>query len=995
MLPPLLHPLHDLTRRHPLARKQLLAPDLNWGRDALAALARHTGGWIGWEAVTLKSLATELATVALHEQGLALANDIELTALADAALADGVAAGSVRPAFAALAHGQGFRTAVHDTVLELRMAGVTPATARARSGRARDVAAVLEAYERRLDDARLADPARVFRLALSQFDAEAPFTVASVLVVAPGLVARGLPGQLLARLGASASPLPSLPAPARDLDLFRAATPLDELREVFRRILDEGRRLDEVEIVTTDRDTYGIALDQLERTVGVGATSLHGVPFARTRLGRALARWLDWLDTGLAVPPLREALEAGELALPEPIDGVEASRLLRALAPAAGRAGLEALQRRLAVSDLPRPRTGHPDDETRARRDARRSDTVHALASLLARLLAIVPPVPRREVGAPDTVVSVAALARATSAWLEVAVLHGIAEERARDRLQQRLAILAERPEAPVPFDEALASLRHVLAELRAWGSSPPDGGTPWTPAPGRVHLTDLAHAGTTGRPRAFVVGLDAERVGGSRLGDPILDDDARRALDAAALPTAATRAADREQQLALALERLPARATLSYALADDRAGRETGPAPLLLLLHRDRSGHAGDGYKELREQHLVAAAVPRTAALDRRDAWLAALQHDGIFSHGDALVRAVFGGLDAGRRAMEERAAPRLTAHDGLVPDATVDLVATDRAVSPSQLEQLATCPLRWFYARALGLEPPDEADDDPGTWLDHRMRGELLHAVFERFVRGWMARQEALGTPEASADLDRITAAVLAEYRERVPPPSEAVFTTQARDIVHAARAFLDMERGRRQGRWHAVELDVGWQAPVHLALPDGRQLRVRGRIDRIDLLPGGDAVVIDYKTGGAVAHRRDPKQGPFNGGRSLQPLLYVDGARQALGVRVARFEYRFPTEKGQASIVTYRSDELATAAGVVQRLLTLPASGRYPPTTEPRDCSFCDFREVCRVHPRPFGPVPDSPRAAWAAAHAGVVAELAVLRDLRQREGARDDE
>jgi hypothetical protein len=51
----------------------LIAPTINWGREALLALARRTGGWIGWEAATLRSVAGDLALVPLDERGARIA----------------------------------------------------------------------------------------------------------------------------------------------------------------------------------------------------------------------------------------------------------------------------------------------------------------------------------------------------------------------------------------------------------------------------------------------------------------------------------------------------------------------------------------------------------------------------------------------------------------------------------------------------------------------------------------------------------------------------------------------------------------------------------------------------------------------------------------------------------------------------------------------------------------------------------------------------------
>ena len=70
----LLFSLAALSATHPLERKRLVATDVNFGREALTALARETGGWIGWEACNLRGIADALAFLPLAESGRRAAN---------------------------------------------------------------------------------------------------------------------------------------------------------------------------------------------------------------------------------------------------------------------------------------------------------------------------------------------------------------------------------------------------------------------------------------------------------------------------------------------------------------------------------------------------------------------------------------------------------------------------------------------------------------------------------------------------------------------------------------------------------------------------------------------------------------------------------------------------------------------------------------------------------------------------------------------------------
>ena len=51
--------------------------------------------------------------------------------------------------------------------------------------------------------------------------------------------------------------------------------------------------------------------------------------------------------------------------------------------------------------------------------------------------------------------------------------------------------------------------------------------------------------------------------------------------------------------------------------------------------------------------------------------------------------------------------------------------------------------------------------------------------------------------------------------------------------------------------------------------------------------------------------------------------------------------------------------------------ESLLEAAAAGRFLPTEESQDCSFCDFKRICRVQKSSWGAI-DSPPASWAERH-----------------------
>lgn len=992
--------LLEIERAHPVARKILVAPSINWGREILRHLARLTGGWVGWEPVTLRGLADDLALVGLERQGRRAATDVEIEALVGAALDAAAAAGALRPRTIQLVGSPGFRRAVTDALLEVRLAGVTSAQllAAAGAGPAKDLVQVLERYLLRLAEAGLTDPAGVFEMALAEFDTEAPFTIEGVLVLAPGLAPRGLTGRLLDRLKRRggielAFDLPAEPPNVQYRpEIFIAATPADEVREALRRALAEGRRLDEIEIAATDPDTYGTALDALARSLDISATQLTGLPLARSRIGRALDRWLDWLERGLPADLLRQLIEAGDLDLKEAhVDAVSLGRALRSLRIGWGRPRYEDALRHLGDGSWVDSRMPGGDaltEEERMRRRAALHQQAETLRTLLEKVLALTPAVPGLG-GDSEVNATVNALAQASHGFVGMVSRRNGGDANTAERLANRLKRIAEVPGPARPFRAALAELREGLSDFRVW-SEASGVEKPWNARGGAVHFTDLAHAGTTGRPRVFVLGLDQDRVAGPRLPDPLLPERVREALGAETIATVAIRREERQALVARALAGLRGEVTLSFAAIADLTGHEAGPAPVLLDLVRQQAGNENLSYADLRGLLGApngAVPAPGRSPLDRRDAWLAALSDGAMLLDGTAQIRETWPDLDRGLSAADVLEGTELDPHLGHVPEAALehDPTRTQRPISPSSLERLGTCPLAWFYRYVLGLYPPDDPEYDPDLWLDPLQRGRLLHEVFDQFERRFRGRQQEILEDPAEAALLEIVAGALARWREEVPPPSETVRLAEETEIRRSALSFLAMERrqfgSRDHERWEEIEFEID-PARSRYTLPDGSSFALRGRMDRVDRRADGGLVVIDHKTGVPAKFLVGPKDALFRGGRLLQPALYAAAAEQQLGGKVLRFEYRFPTPRGRNEKAVFPAAELDRAPALVLSVLSHTRDGTFIPTDKPDDCTWCDYRSNCRVRDaegRFSEPV--SPRAEWARRNATILGLMAM--------------
>lgn len=733
----------------------------------------------------------------------------------------------------------------------------------------------------------------------------------------------------------------------------------NEVRSVFRSLTAGGLGADRVEVAYTDAGRYRpLLLSDAER-FGVRCTFAEGLPVDLTRAGRALRLLYEWVLEDFDDRVLRRVLRSGlvdfrEAGLDLELLPSQAAALLRDAKVGRGRARYGAALRRLRgrVADrLARRRSEGRPAETLQRR-LRRIEELARLADPDEGLLwDFVPPA-----GAEEA--RVAEVARRSRAFLDRLVAPGgRLEPPALESLDARLREVEREVEHRMAPREAVRALRDEIESHPVSRSGP---------QPGALHAAPLEAAGHSGRERLFVVGLDEGAFPGRDLEDPLLLDRERRALSAG-LPLRRRGSSDRLRDLSGALGRAAGEVTVFSSVRDVADDRELYPSSAFLRAHRVARDAPDLGFEACLEQlrpPVSFTADPGRAAAPY-EAWL------GRADRGSPAYRRAVGdrhpGVRRGREAERRRASAEFTAYDGRVeaePDA-LDPRRSGEVVSPSRLETLVESPFRYFLRYVLELEPVEELEREPGRWLDPLERGRLLHELF----RDVMAEVAAAGErPDAERHrpvVEEVADRLLAEARERVPPPTEAVYRREAREIRRTAEIFLrdEADRADEAEPW-AFEVRFGHDGadgarrlessdPVELELDEAGPLRVRGSIDRVDRMRPGVFRVWDYKTGSTSGHDRVD---PLGEGR-LQWLVYALALEELLGRDgtsgdVRRSGYLFPGDRAHGERMEYAVDDRAVARldDVLARRLDLVAAGLFPHAAEADACRWCDFRRVC---------------------------------------------
>jgi DNA helicase-2/ATP-dependent DNA helicase PcrA len=231
---------------------------------------------------------------------------------------------------------------------------------------------------------------------------------------------------------------------------------------------------------------------------------------------------------------------------------------------------------------------------------------------------------------------------------------------------------------------------------------------------------------------------------------------------------------------------------------------------------------------------------------------------------------------------------------------------------LSASDIDTYRTCPLKYKFARVFRI---------PQEPTVHQRFGILLHQVLERFhaqdtrpgtlaellgllESGW--RRAGFGDTEEERQLRGKAAAALERYHAR--------FETEESEPVWFERPFT-------------------FKLGAHL---------LRGRVDRVDRLPGGEYELIDYKTGRPKTSTQLADD--------VQLSLYAVGAREAWRLDSSRQAYYYLLDDQKVDVPADGDDRSEWVREVATEVAEGIRSQGFEPTPSFAACSVCDYRLVC---------------------------------------------
>jgi ATP-dependent helicase/nuclease subunit B len=261
------------------------------------------------------------------------------------------------------------------------------------------------------------------------------------------------------------------------------------------------------------------------------------------------------------------------------------------------------------------------------------------------------------------------------------------------------------------------------------------------------------------------------------------------------------------------------------------------------------------------------------------------------------------------------------------------------------SLFKDMAACAFRAFAKHRLGAKPLEKSD--PG--VSKKDQGNAVHKTMaliwsELGSLSWLLEL----TPEQLHDLiSRSAASAIQQMGSGIGRGLER------QRLERLLPQWLEIEKARDAFTVQATEQE-------RLVSLGG--LQVRTRADRIDQLPSGREIILDYKTGmlkwtGWEGDRPDEPQLPLYCATSAEPIA---GAAFAV-IRIGELAFRGATEEGaslpglkemRAEAPRSFSGQLEEWRRVLERLAANFRAGLAEVDPKHGACDLCGLRALCRI-------------------------------------------
>jgi len=308
---------------------------------------------------------------------------------------------------------------------------------------------------------------------------------------------------------------------------------------------------------------------------------------------------------------------------------------------------------------------------------------------------------------------------------------------------------------------------------------------------------------------------------------------------------------------------------------------------------------------------------------------------------------------------------------------------------LSTSSITMFSTCSLKYFYAQILGMRKEKQLEDELGADVFGTWVHKVLELVDMEVLENYEGVYDRINLADVVSGLDGYLEKAMASIQEKegvfeVEKGFNFVLKEVAKTLLESYYSKSDFSKNTKIIDLEAVlttNLKVAWEQEI-------LDVKLTGRIDRLDVLNDHEIRIIDYKTG--KVEKPELKSGEFGLRNSI-----LTGELKPKILQLWLYKYLLASELLHVSpknektfagfslqkhsikpgIISFRNlkegvliDEeydlwfesgpiwdsfLLDSQGVIEGWVhkILDVNTKFEKTKEVADCQYCDFKVICQ--------------------------------------------
>lgn len=318
----------------------------------------------------------------------------------------------------------------------------------------------------------------------------------------------------------------------------------------------------------------------------------------------------------------------------------------------------------------------------------------------------------------------------------------------------------------------------------------------------------------------------------------------------------------------------------------------------------------------------------------------------------------------------------------------------------SATSMTTLLECPRKYYYERILNMKVDEELEYSIERWLPSNVRGTFIHAVLEGYVNNVIIHKYNLINDKDNFKIDFDEVAfnnIFENCNQRIleicPYVVKDNYERESAYIKEVCKNYIvklheDMEKekfipiatelsfgikGKSNNEFSSELLDITNIDEVKIDIDDNNIFYLKGSIDRVDKLNDNKYRIIDYKTGS-----KDTFKEKIDCGLILQHYLYTIALEKILDKEVSVSQFDFVINEENITIEMNENNLRINMKNKIKELFKLinteghivneQLEGKSTNEEEEeflkqyknlirdkkfneKNCKYCDFSSICK--------------------------------------------